>query len=103
MGCRSKGLDGLRKKHKTSMADMIRYYSTNRGLHGVDGIRPFEGRVSFREALLQGQAPDEGLFMPDRIPPTPLGKILECKGKPYREIALLVSWAFLEGKSPGKT
>jgi len=77
---------------------MIRYYSTNRNLHGVEGIRPFEGRVSFREALLQGQAPDEGLFMPDRIPPIPLGKILECKGKPYREIALLVSWAFLEGE-----
>jgi len=80
------------------MTGMIRYYSTNRNLHGVEGIRPFEGRVSFREALLQGQAPDEGLFMPDRIPAIPLGKILECKGKPYREIALLVSWAFLEGE-----
>ena len=80
------------------MTGMIRYYSTNRDLHGVEGIRPFEGRVSFREALLQGQAPDEGLFMPDRIPAIPLGKILECKGKPYREIALLVSWAFLEGE-----
>ena len=80
------------------MTGMIRYYSTNRNLHGVEGIRPFEGRVSFREALLQGQAPDEGLYMPDRIPAIPLGKILGCKGNPYREIALLVSWAFLEGE-----
>jgi len=80
------------------MAGDIRYYSTNRNLHGVEGIRPFEGRVSFREALLQGQAPDEGLFMPDRIPSIPLGDILACKGKPYREIAFLVSWAFLRGE-----
>ena len=41
----------------------IRYYSTNRHLKNVAGITPFTGKVSFREALLKGQASDEGLFM----------------------------------------
>ena len=46
----------------------IRYYSTNRNLDGIEGIVPFKGSVTFGEALLQGQAPDEGLFMPDAVP-----------------------------------
>ena len=37
----------------------IRYFSTN-------GKAP---QVSLREALLRGQAPDRGLYMPERIPP----------------------------------
>ena len=43
------------------MSQNIRYYSTNRHLEGVSGIVPFKGSVSFKEALLRGQAPDEGL------------------------------------------
>ena len=39
----------------------IRYYSTNRNLNDIAGITPFTANVSFREALLMGQAPDEGL------------------------------------------
>ena len=39
----------------------IRYYSTNRNLKNVEGITPFTGKVSFKEALLKGQASDEGL------------------------------------------
>jgi len=42
-----------------SMDEPVRYYSTNRNTPVV----------SLREALLGGQAPDRGLFMPDRLPP----------------------------------
>lgn len=74
----------------------IRYYSTNRNLKGVPGISPYKGFVSFKRALLQGQAPDEGLFMPDRIPVLNPEDILSLRGRPYAEAALLVSWAFLK-------
>jgi threonine synthase len=73
----------------------IRYYSTNRDLENIPGITPFTGKVSFKEALLAGQAPDEGLFMPDSIPRLSLRDIQGLKEKPYRETALLVAKAFL--------
>lgn len=75
--------------------ETIRYYSTNRNLDGIEGITPFKGRVSFRDALLQGQAPDEGLYMPDRIPHLSHNDIVALKGKPYIEAAMLVTRAFL--------
>lgn len=76
----------------------IRYYSTNRNLKNVAGITPFTGKVSFKEALLKGQASDEGLFMPDTIPQLSLKEIQKLKGKPYRETAILVAKAFLAGE-----
>ena len=79
---------------------MIRYYSTNRRLAGVDGITPFKGQVSFRDALIQGQAPDEGLFMPEPIPALSIGEVLALKGAPYAETALLVAEAFLKDDLP---
>ena len=77
------------------MSRMIRYYSTNRNIDGDFGIIPFKGMVTFKEALLQGQAPDEGLFMPDPIPLLPYHKILSLKGAPYTNAAMLVAKAFL--------
>jgi threonine synthase len=77
------------------MMKKIRYYSTNRNLDGVEGIVPFKGYVSFKDALLQGQAPDEGLFMPDFIPGLSLDDIMALKGKPYSEVAMLVTGVFL--------
>ncbi len=74
----------------------IRYYSTNRKIDASSGVHPFKETVSFGEALLQGQAPDEGLFMPDRIPALAPGAITALKGKPYTEAAMLVASAFLE-------
>lgn len=68
---------------------MIRYYSTNRYRTG-QGIQPFTGLVSFREALLMGQAPDGGLFMPERIPRLTPGDISSLKGEPYWRAAWLV-------------
>ncbi|MDR2861053.1 MAG: threonine synthase [Syntrophobacterales bacterium] len=78
----------------------IRYYSTNRNLSFVEGLKPFKETVTFREALLQGQAPDEGLFMPDTIPLLNLGGIASLKGKPYAETAKFVARAFLHGDVP---
>src|SRR4030043_749323 len=73
----------------------IHYYSTNRYLNNVAGITPFTGKVSFKEALLAGQAPDEGLFVPDSIPKISLSDIQKLKGNLYWETALLVAKAFL--------
>lgn len=73
----------------------IQYYSTNRNLNSAAGITPFTGSVSFKEALLAGQAPDEGLFVPDIIPQLALNDIHRLKGKPYWETALLVAGMFL--------
>lgn len=74
---------------------MIRYYSTNRKLEPTDEMAPFGGTVSFREALMMGQAPDEGLFMPDRIPALSRETICALRGRPYGEAARLVMEAFL--------
>ena len=78
----------------------LRYYSTNRHLDHVPGITPFRETVSFREALLIGQAPDEGLFMPEQIPVLSLEALKALKGKPYSAAALLVAKAFLAGEIP---
>lgn len=78
----------------------IRYYSTNRNLKNIAGITPFTGKVSFKEALLKGQASDEGLFMPDTIPQISLKDIQNLKGIPYSDAALLVAKAFLADEFP---
>jgi threonine synthase len=80
------------------MSDMISYYSTNRNLAPLAGFEPFRKTVSFREALLMGQAPDEGLFMPETVPSLAMGEIMALKGKPYREAAFLVAHRFLGGE-----
>jgi len=78
----------------------IRYYSTNRHVRHVPGITPFTGSVSFKEALLAGQAPDEGLFVPDAIPQLSIGDILSLRDKPYWRAASLVAGAFLSEEFP---
>ena len=44
------------------MDSQISYYSTNRSLKTP--IKGFKKKVSFKEALFIGMAPDKGLFMP---------------------------------------
>ena len=78
----------------------IRYYSTNRHVNTIAGITPFTGNVSFKEALLTGQAPDEGLFVPDSIPRLSMDDIIALRDKPYWQAALLVSRAFLSDEFP---
>jgi threonine synthase len=80
------------------MSEPLRYHSTNRRLDQVFGIAPFRETVSFREALLMGQAPDEGLFMPETIPILSVEALKSLRGKPYTEAAMLVAHAFLTGE-----
>lgn len=85
------------------MKDQILYYSTNRSLDSLEGLKPFTDRVPFREALLLGQAPDEGLFMPEKIPQLSLAEILGLKGRPYTAAAQLVAEAYLGADLPAET
>ncbi|VVB73055.1 Threonine synthase [uncultured archaeon] len=56
---------------------LIKFFSTNGHPEHVD----------FRQALLMGQAPDKGLYMPEQIPQIPESKILGFPLKSYPEIA----------------
>jgi threonine synthase len=69
---------------------MLRYYSTNQK----------SPALGFREALLQGQAPDKGLYMPEVIPVLSNDEINSFTNKPYYEIAYDVTRKFLEGEIP---
>ena len=52
-------------------------------------------RVDFRQALLEGQAPDKGLYMPEEIPQISKSKILEFSKMSYPEIAYEVVKPYL--------
>jgi threonine synthase len=58
----------------------IRYYSTNRGAPVV----------GLREALLQGQAPDCGLYMPERFPALSTNELIALARLDYPQIARAV-------------
>jgi threonine synthase len=51
------------------------YYSTQNPSH----------RVSFREAAIQGQAPDKGLYFPETIPTLPDGLSKRSKPSPKKK------------------
>jgi len=57
-------------------------------------------RVSFREALLKGLAPDKGLYMPQRIPVLTAGEMAGFADQAYHEIADVVCGKFLQGQIP---
>lgn len=61
------------------------YYSTN--------LR--SPKVSFREALLKGLAPDGGLYMPGNIPEIPADELEALSGKNYPEVATDILGRFL--------
>jgi threonine synthase len=44
-------------------------------------------RVDFREALLMGQAPDKGLYLPEEIPQIPRSRIGQFSKMSYPQIA----------------
>jgi threonine synthase len=71
---------------------MLRFYSTN--LKSPD--------VDLRGALLQGQAPDKGLYMPREMPVIPRGEILGFREKTYPEIAFAVLSRYTPGLIPDK-
>ena len=47
-----------------------------------------------------GQAPDEGLFMPDRIPQLSLPVLKALQGAPYADTAMLIAESFLKDEIP---
>ena len=70
------------------MSAPILFYSTN---HKAEP-------VVFSEALLKGQAPDKGLYMPSEMPAIGLAELAAFKDLPYHEIAYRVSRKFLQGQ-----
>lgn len=71
----------------------ILYRSTNRK-------SPF---VGFKEALLKGQAPDYGLYMPTHIPKLTKKEIESLKHKKYFETAFIVLKKFLQNEIDDKS
>ena len=70
----------------------ITYYSTN-------GQSP---EVSFRDALLKGQAPDYGLYMPSRIPSLEKDQLAGFADQDYPDLAYAVLHAFLNDEVPAE-
>jgi len=68
----------------------IEYRSTN----------GFPRTVDFKTAILRGQAPDKGLYMPDRIPKLSLKEIESMFDMTYQDIAFVVANHFLESEVP---
>jgi threonine synthase len=69
------------------MSEPMQYYSTN---HDVPP-------VPFGAALLQGQAADRGLFMPERFPRLSLEELLALKDQSYAAIAHRILRPFTTG------
>jgi threonine synthase len=69
------------------MEQPLLYYSTNLKAEAVP----------FNQALLTGQAPDRGLYLPQSIPQISQDNIFQYSGLPYHEIAFDVIYRFLNG------
>lgn len=69
---------------------MLLFYSTNLK----------SDTLPFHEALLKGQAPDKGLYMPESIPQITEDEINSMKSMEYFEIANIVIGLFLKGVIP---
>ena len=69
------------------MTESIQYYSTN---HGAP-------EVSLREALLQGQAPDRGLYLPRRLPSLSAEDLATLADEDYPQLAHAVLRRFTHG------
>ena len=72
------------------MKPSMLYYSTN---HQSEPVR-------FRDALLKGQAPDRGLYMPQELPAFSVEELRQFASMEYYEIAYAVAWKFLAGEIP---
>jgi threonine synthase len=72
------------------MEPPILFYSTNH----------LAKPLTFSEALLQGLAPDKGLYMPEHIPIITPKEIEHFTGKEYYDIAFEVCRKFLAGQIP---
>jgi threonine synthase len=72
------------------MAQSLKYFSTNHK----------SSTLTFGEALLQGLAPDKGLYMPESIPTFTPQEIEAFTGKEYYEIACAVFSKFFRDDIP---
>jgi threonine synthase len=71
-----------------TMEQPLLYYSTNLG----------SDPVTFSKALLKGQAPDRGLYLPQSVPQVSQPDIYSYTGKHYHEIAFDVIRRFVTGE-----
>ncbi len=78
-----------------AMDTEIRYYSTN--YHQRSEKAPF---VPFREALLEGIAPDEGLYIFDKVPSLSEKELQSWKTLPYPELAERIFHKWLSAEIP---
>lgn len=69
---------------------MMRYVSTRGQSEALD----FEG------VLLRGLAPDGGLYVPESLPQFSPQQLREMAQLPYAELALEITWPFVEGFMP---
>jgi threonine synthase len=65
--------------------------------HSTNGQSP---AVNLREALLQGQAPDRGLYFPNEFPQLTRDEIVAFAKLPYHEIAFRIMSKFTDGIIP---
>ena len=65
--------------------------------HSTNGQSP---AVNLREAMLAGQAPDRGLYLPEKFPRLTPDEIAAFAKLPYRDIAFHVLRKFTEGIIP---
>ncbi len=65
--------------------------------HSTNGESP---AVNLRDALLNGQAPDRGLYLPDKFPRLTPEEIAAFPGLPYHEIAFRVLSRYTSGIIP---
>jgi threonine synthase len=72
------------------MQDSLLFYSTNLK----------SGKVNFPQALIRGQAPDKGLYLPEFIPKFEPDEIDGFADKPYYRIAFEVTRKFLKDQIP---
>ena len=69
---------------------MIAFRSTNRNAP----------EVPLAQALLQGQAPDRGLYMPHPLPPLAPELLRRARDLSYPELATEILWPYVEGTFP---
>src|ERR1700735_5723478 len=65
--------------------------------HSTNGQSP---AVNLRDALLNGQAPDRGLYLPDKFPRLASEEIAAFPGLPYHEIAFRILSRYTSGVIP---
>jgi threonine synthase len=84
---------GPAKSCSNGSMDKMLYTSTNRRTP----------EVTLAEALMQGLAPDKGLYLPVTIPSFAPGELVSLQDKPYPEIAAAVLGKFTVGVFPASS